>query len=95
MGGGKLGDYVCTWRLCRLPVGLLGLHVDRGRHEHRHGSRVWCIGIDVVDAVFRHTGCEVFVDCGVVVVLVWSGYVRAVSMTNASCYGEIKLEIMR
>jgi len=49
----------------------------------------------VVDAVFRHTGCEVFVDCGVVVVLVWSGYVRAVSMTNASCYGEIKLEIMR
>jgi len=22
---------------------------------HRHGRRVWCIGLDVVDAVFRHT----------------------------------------
>jgi len=56
--GRETGDYVCTRRLRRLPVGLLGLHVDRSRHEHRHGRHVRCIGLDVVDAgdaVFRHT----------------------------------------
>jgi len=27
---------------------------------HRHGRRVRCIGLDVVDAVFRHTASRVY-----------------------------------
>jgi len=40
---------VTTSTACR-PIRLLGLHVDRGHHEHKHGRRVRCIGLNVDDA---------------------------------------------
>jgi len=50
-------EYIYRRRLRQLPVGLIGLHVDRCRRAYRHGRRVRCIGLDVVDVVvvLRHT----------------------------------------